>query len=360
MSHERLLTVAGSIAALALAVLLGLWIRLPLEFTRPCRLLPQAEWILIRTGPDTFEARLITRTAGERQTLDIFRFERGDVVRFEREGTIRPGARVAAGDEVAYLRSHASRAARQTSALELLEAEAGLRTVETGGKAEIVARTRGEMAAAQALRAQRETESRRTARLHEAGLASDAQHETAASLLEQAEANLSAARSALEAVEVGEKSAIVEAYLARVELLRGRLAEAALRVDAETLRSPIAGEVMALQADSALVRIADTDTLYAFSPVPPSRVFHLRPGRGAVVQAMGSPVRARGWVVSVDSEASAVAGRTFFWATVAIPNPDGLLRPGLEGSLRFTGAPVTLLAWVVDRVRHASDRALGA
>lgn len=359
MSHQRLLTTAGLLALALLALLASLWVRLPLEFSRPCRLLPQAEWVLLRTAPDTFEALLIERDAGERQSFEVFRFERGDVVRFSIADSIHPGTRVTAGTEVGSLRSYTSRTAQQALVLELREAEATLRAAETGEKSEIVAQARGEVAEAEALRALHEVQAARAVRLHEAGLLSAAERETAESLVRQSEGVLSSARGALRAAEVGEKESLLAAYRAHVELLRGQLAEAERRLEAERLLSPITGEVMAMQADSALVRIADTDTLYAFAPVPPSRVLHLRKGDPAQIRAFGSGARASGSVVALDSEASTYAGRTFFWATVRVPNPRGTISSGLSGSLHFTGERVTLLAWVIDRIRHASDRTLG-
>jgi HlyD family secretion protein len=359
MSHERILTIGGFLAALIATLLLSLWIRLPLEFTRPCRLLPSAEYLLMQTGADTFEARLIQRDQGERRSFNVYRYQRGDLVRFTLNASVRDGARVAAGDEVAYLHSHTSRAQREALALELHEAEAELLVVATGEKSEVIAQARGEANAAEALLAQRKAELERTTRLHAAGLLSDAEYESAASLLAQAQAKFSASQGKLDAAIAGEKAPIVEAQRAHVELLRGRLREAEQLMAAETLHAPFTGEVIVVPTDSALVRIASIDTLYAFAPVPPSRATHLREGNGAEIRTTGTREPLRGFVVDVDCEASEVRGRSFFWATVAVPNPGGLVRPGVLGALRFTGERVTLFAWFVDRLRHAGDRTLG-
>jgi hypothetical protein len=361
MSHERLLTFAGVAAAVIVLGFLSLRIHLPLEFERPCRLLPQAEWLLMRTGPDSFEARLIERETGERQSFALYRFERGDRIRFDLAEGVRPGRRVAAGEEIATLRSRLNRTQLETLRLELREAQASLTAAETGEKSEIVAQARGEVEVAEALVSQRRSEYERATRLRESDLLPDADHEIAESGYRQAEAALAAARSRLRAAEVGEKEAIVAAFRARVDLLSGQIREAQTRLDEERLCSPLAGEIITLQADSALVRVADTDTLFALAPIPPSRAAALRVGGGAVVEASGSvAVALDGRIVAIDGQASTISGRTFFWVTVALPNLEQAVAPGLQGTLRFSGEPVSLLAWVVDRLRHAADRTLGA
>ncbi|MCK4413096.1 MAG: hypothetical protein KAY32_06095 [Candidatus Eisenbacteria sp.] len=359
-SHERLLTLAGLLAAAIVAVSLSVKIHLPLEFSRPCRSFPQAEWILLKTGPDTFEARFVERDTGERQSFELYRFERGDLIQFDLSPSIRAGATIGAGEEVAHLRSRMNQQTRETLQLELLEAGAGLQAIETGEKPEIVAQARAQVSAAEAMLVQRESEFRRARSLLGSGLMSRAGYELVESSFRQAQAELTVAQNQFRSAEVGEKEAIVAVYRARIELLRRQIHQAEARMEAETLRSPLAGRVVILQADSALVRIADTDTLYALAPVPPSRAVHLRPGDRASIQPASSEEGFLvGWVVSVDSQASVSNGRTFFWVTVAVPNPEGV-SPGLIGKLCFSGERVTLLAWVVDRIRHTADRTLGA
>lgn len=361
MTHGRFVTAAVIVAVAILLAFVALRVRLPIEFERPGRILAQAEWLLLKTGSDTFEARQCDRRHGERRQFDLYRFERGDLVRFSLAESIIPGALVAAGDVVAHLYSHATQTLLDQLSLELREAEAGLQAAATGEKAAVVAQARSDLAGAEALLGQKRSEFRRSEGLHTLGVVSQATFESAESELRQAEATVAAAQGRLRAAEAGEKAEIVEVYHARVELLRRQLQDACARAAADTIRVPIAGEIVTLQGDSALVRVADVDTVYVVAPVSPSRAEWLRPGQSVVFDPLPRTQKpVSGEVVAIDRQAAVVAGRTFFWVTAAVPNPGGQLRPGVTGDLRFRGERVALLHWVLDRISHASDRALGA
>jgi multidrug efflux pump subunit AcrA (membrane-fusion protein) len=360
VSHGRFLGLAGLVAVFVCGVLLLTWIHLPIRFTRPCRLFPQAEWVLLMAEPDTFKASLLDRRAGSGQQISLFRFARGDVVNFSVAPGLSPGISVPAGQEVARLDSFLNQETLDQLRPQLDEAQAGLRAAETGLKQEAVALTRSELSAAEARSQQMDAELRRAASLWEKGVISAAEHELAVANQQQARAELEAAQNALRAAQAGEKAAIVEAMRARVALLRQQTADAERRIEAERIRCPIDGEVITLQGDTALVRIADLDTLYAVAPVSPSRASKLQRGQAVMVKPLGAPGKSlAGNVVRVDHHATAVAGRSFFWVTVAVPNPEDRAAAGVKGEVRFRGNDVSLLAWLADQVKHAADRTLG-
>ncbi len=361
MSHGRFLSMAGVVALIVLAVFASTWVHLGIRFDRPCRLFPQREWVLLQTGPDAFEARLLDRRDSNRQQIDLYRFKRGDLVRFRLTDGLTTGTKLAAGAEVARLESDLNRQTLDQLRPQLEEAEANLRAASTGQRAEVVALARSEVASAEAERDHLAAEYRRNQILWNQGLVSSATYEAAEALYRQAEADLEAARNNLRVAEVGEKAEIVEASQANRDILRQMIADADSRLDANRIRCPIAGEVVTLQGDSALVRVAALDTLFAVAPVPPSRVGTLAPGQSALVVPLGTSPRALGGqVVQVDGQASTVMGKSLYWVTVAVPNPERLPVAGVRGTVEFRGNRVSLLGWLADQIRHAGDRTLGA
>ncbi|MCK4304640.1 MAG: hypothetical protein KAY24_10425 [Candidatus Eisenbacteria sp.] len=360
MSHGRFISLMGIAGACVLGFFVLTWIQLPIRFTRPCRLFPQAEWLLLMAQPDTFEARLLDRREGNSQQIDLMRFERGDLVQFALMSGIVPGAIIPPGKEVARLDSYENRETLEELQPMLLEAEASLRVAETGAKQEILARVQSEIEAARAYLVRMESEFRRTTALWEQGVVSDAELERVEAEYRQAQAELEVVQNDLRAVKAGEKSAVIEAWQARVELLRQQTKNAQGRLAAESIRCPISGEVVTLEGDTALVRVASLDTLYAVAPVAPSRVGTLQPGQIAVVLPLGFKGKSlHGWIARVDRHATTQAGRTFFWVTVAVPNPEHRMIAGVKGEVRFRGRKVSLLAWLADKLAHASDRTLG-
>ena len=361
MTHGRFISMVGFVAAVILAVSAMMWIHLPIQFERPCRLLPASEWILLNSQPDTFEAHLIDRRLGNHRQINLFRFERGDLVHFTLANGISPGKSVQAGQTVAQLDSHLNRTTFKQLGPQLQQAEANLRAAQTGERNEIIAQARSEELAALATSRRWEKEFARAEQQSAEGLISASVYDETCGLHEEAQAELQVARNGVLAAESGEKEAIVAAWQAEVDLLRCQLEDAQLRLTAAEIRCPIAGEVVTSQEDSVLIRIADIDTLYAIAPVSPSRAVKLSAGQGATIRPMGiSGDPLEGEIIHVDRHASVELGLTFFWVTIAVPNPELAAVAGLRGDVQFRGDEVTLLAWLVDRITHASDRALGA
>jgi hypothetical protein len=360
MSHRRFLTLAAIAAVLILGAYAATQVHLAIRFSRPCRLLPKAEWTLLKTGPDVFEARLLDRRRGNHQRIDLFRFPRGDVVSFVLSAGIAPGCAIEAGTEIAQLDSFGNRERLSQLLLELEVAQAGLHAAQTGEKAEIVAQARSEVDAARAEATRTELEYQRARAMREQALVSETALQLALAEREGARATLEAAENNLRAAEAGEKEAVVATWQANVDLLRRQVADARQRIEAERICSPVAGQFTTTEGDSALARVAATDTLYAVAAVSPSRARYLQPGHPATIRGLDSrrpthPAQ----VARVDRRASAAGEASFFWATVAVPNPDGELAAGVRGTLHFEGRQVSLIGWLADWVRHASDRTLG-
>lgn len=355
-----MLILAGVLAAVVLAGFIGTRVHQAISFGSPCRLLAQAEWLLLQAGEDALEASLQDRRSESRRQIDLYRFQRGDMIRFRIAPGIALGDSVMAGQELACMESREDRQRLDQLLPQLEEARALLREAETGERVETVDQIRSEVAAARARSERWDSESARVESLWRQGITSEAEQETAAARRREAAAELAALENKLRAAVAGEKEETVAAHRARVDLLEQQVRDARALIEGGLIRCPIAGRFMTLAGDSALVRVADVDTLYAVAPVPPSRASMLRVGdRVRYVAGALRSGAAAGRVVRIDCHASYQGERTFFWVTAVLPNPDGRLQPGVRGSLRFEGREVNLLRWLADQMRHASDRTLG-
>lgn len=360
MSHRHFIMTVGVVAALILLVMTSTWVRFGMRFTRPCLVFPQSEWILQKTQPDTFEARLLERQKGDRQQIDLYRFERGDRVHFSMTPDLTPGKVVAAGSEVAWFDSYQMRSALEELRPQLVEAEANLAAASTGEREEMVALARSEVDATQAEHDRLTTEFARSEQLLTQGLVSDEEFDLAKALHRTAQADLQASQLRLAVAQVGEKEAVIAAWRARRDWLQQRIDDASERLEGNRVCCPIRGEIVTLQGDSALVRVAAVDTLFAIAPVSPSRAQTIAAGQTAIVKTQGAGShRFEGWVARVDRHASSVQRQTVVWVTVAIPNPDRAPVAGMRGSVEFRGERVTLLAWLTDRLRHTMDHTMG-
>jgi biotin carboxyl carrier protein len=360
MTHRQTITTTGVAAVLVLAFIASTWIRLEIRFSHPCRLFAHSEWTLLESDTDTFEGRLLDRAAGNRHLIDRYQFARGDRVRFQMASNVISGAFVEAGEEVARFDSFDCTRALAELQPRLEEAEADLLAALTGEREELIALARSELAAAEAAHARSRAEYERTQHMHTRQLVSDGAWELMEASHRQTAAEAEAARHRVRAAEAGEKEAIVAACQARCRLIRQQIDDATDRLAGNRVRCPIRGQVVTLQRDSVLVRVAAVDTLYAIAPISISRRELLSPGRPARIHAptlSDSPLVGR--VAHIDRLADTIQGMTLIWVTVAVPNPERHSLAGLKGTVEFRGEKVTLLAWLRDRFEHTMDHSLG-
>ena len=360
MKHHQIIALTGIAAAVILAVVVASWIEVEIRFSRPCRLFAQAEWTLLESQPDTFEARLLDRSAGNRSAIDIYRFERGDQVSFRITAEVSSGTRIPAGQEIARFDSFECRRVISELAPQLAEAEANLEAARSGERVELIDLARSELDAAEAEHARAHAEHERTMHLHEAGLTSDEARDRIEAAYRQAAAAAKAAGHRLRAVQVGEKDAVVSAWEAHCQYMRTLIEQATRRLERNRVTCPIDGQVLTLQRDSVLVRVAALDTLYAIAPISPARAGLVAAGTRARVAAptLGRDVL-EGRVAQIDRQADTVAGQTLVWVTVAVPNPGQQPLTGLKGTVAFSSDKVSLLRWLQDRFKHTMDRSLG-
>jgi RND family efflux transporter MFP subunit len=135
-----------------------------------------------------------------------------------------------------------------------------------------------------------------------------------------------------------------EAGVRRVEAdyWKTELVNAQQLLDRAQLRSPIDGVVATphidtfvgrrLQFGDAFAEVLDASTAIVDVAIDDNDLSLLRPGQKAAVKLNGYPTRTfRGTVETVSPKGEAQGESRVFFARVAVENPDGLMRTGMEG-----------------------------
>ena len=135
-----------------------------------------------------------------------------------------------------------------------------------------------------------------------------------------------------------------EAGIQRVQAdyWKTEVANAQQLLDRAALRSPIDGVVATphidtfvgrrLQFGETFAEIVDASTAVVDVAIDDADVSLLHEGQNAAVKLNGYPTRTfRGTVTTVSPKAEAQADTRVFFARVAVDNPDGLIRSGMEG-----------------------------
>ncbi len=185
------------------------------------------------------------------------------------------------------------------------------------------------------------------------------------------EAELAAARTALEIAESDVSRAVQEGDAAAVSDARARQREAMARLSLEqqrvawtNLRSPVAGVIATARIDERVGQflprgaefcvVADLTTVTAEIAVPESEALLLRPGQKAVLKFNAYPGRTfQGAVQRVAPRVREEGGDRFLIAEASIPNPGGLIKTGMLGRGKIsTGTRPVIVALFRKPVRY--------
>lgn len=156
--------------------------------------------------------------------------------------------------------------------------------------------------------------------------------------LDQVRAAADAARQRHAAALNGARSAI-----AALRGARASLSQASTAANDATIRAPFAGEIAErmvsvgeyVSPQSPLVTLVSTDPLRMEMSVPQQRVLDVRPGLGVEVRVDAAPDRVFEGTVRYVS-ASVARDTRGLTVEAVVPNPDGLLRPGLFANARLS------------------------
>ncbi len=154
----------------------------------------------------------------------------------------------------------------------------------------------------------------------------------------QAQAAYDSARQNWTITQVGSRPEDIQQARAQLAQAEAGLALVRVQLRDSTIAAPFAGtitqrsvepgEVVSAQSSSALFMLSQIDDVYVELAVPEEHRAKIRPAQEALLQVDGLPGQTfRGRVEEIRPAAS-VASRSF-GVRVRVPNPDGVLRPGM-------------------------------
>ncbi|MEP0775043.1 MAG: HlyD family efflux transporter periplasmic adaptor subunit [Acidobacteriota bacterium] len=269
------------------------------------------------------------------------------------EAPFEEGERVRAGEVVARLDTALMDHELARARAEAEAADARLRLLVSGSRAEDIRRAEEQLAQAQAELDAARRELGRLATLAERGTATEKARDDAVTRREVAERGVAARRAELDKLLAGSRREEIEAARAQraaaeaaVAAVNQRIAEATVLAPRDgviTVRAAEPGEVLAPGAPLAVL----TDLAHAWLNVwvdEPS-LAHIRLGQEVEVSSGQPPVTRRGRVAFVSPVAEFTPknvqtpeerAKLVFRIKVALPNPDGVFKPGMPADATFT------------------------
>lgn len=253
---------------------------------------------------------------------------------------VRENAFIQAGDVIARIEDEVLRLQVEQARAAYEAADAQYRQAIRGVRSQELEIARAEVEQAEAALQTARSNLDRTERLYEAEAISRREYEEAQDAFQAAETQVANARRQLEIMEQGASDEELEMARANADAARRQLELAELQLSYATVRAPVSGTVARVLAEpgqtvgpeTPVVAIVNDRLIYAEISVPERLYGSFRGREGSMTARIlpeAYPEREpfEGTVSSVASVIEA-SSRTF-QVEVAIPNEDGLLRPGM-------------------------------
>lgn len=224
----------------------------------------------------------------------------------------------------------------------LMAAEASLARLRAGARPEEIEQVRAQATQAASNLEQARTQLARLKALYETGAITQAQLEQAQSQYEIAEAAHVAALSQLEIVRQGAREEDLKAAQAQAVQAEAGLRLARLQLSHADLTSPIDGIIAdryvgagdIIGAGTPAFRIVQIDPVVVRVEFGGRDIIRIRPGAQATLRLDAFPYQTfAGQVTAV--EAAANPQSRLFGVRIEVPNPNGILRPGMSARVNI-------------------------
>lgn len=264
------------------------------------------------------------------------------------ELNVRDGQEAGVGDVLAQLdpRDFQTRAASVESQLD--EAQAQLKAMRAGGRAETIRVLEARVSAAEARHKEAGQHNDRQKELFAEDLGTQAQLEQSEAARDVAHADLAAARETLEEARRGARPEEIEAQESRVKGLNARLKEARSSLEDTTLRAPFSGIVAAryvenfeeVRAGFPIVSLQDISTIEVIAQVPERAVANSAGAASQLeISVTFTSLPGRTFPASYKSIAAEADPETqTYTVTVTMPQPEGVnIYSGMTAEITFEG-----------------------
>ncbi len=266
---------------------------------------------------------------------------------------MKQGKRVQKGEVLAVLEQGQYAAQVKAAAAGVARAEARLRDLEAGARPEEIAEAAAVCDQARAAHERALKEWERAKLLFEQGAAPAQELDRAEAALAAATAQLEAAKQRLALLKAGPRPEVVAQARQEVLQARAALEQAQLNLERTVVRAPLAGTVLLTNFEEGefvspgvpIVTLADLDKLWLVLYLPETDLGRVKIGQKVVVTVDSFPGRVFwGKVADIAREAEFTPKfiqtrkervNLVFRVKVALPNPEGLLKPGMPADARI-------------------------
>lgn len=305
--------------------------------------LPAKEFHLIRSQDDRIVTILKNNLSGTVERYSIISVERGDAIRMSLNNSFKVGGFVNSGDTICKLIS--AETMYQIVRLEgLISTEiATLNFYKTGEKTAIIEEARGRLESAQQQLEYQGKVLERMKILYEKNLISPQEYETAENLFKLYQANVSIAKSQLEALETGAKPEQIQLIETRIESLKNELEALKQKAQSYIITSPISGVIFKISSGDTILSMADISAFCCLIPINVDERAKVK--NGQIVEIKSSEIL-QAKIDAVENSVRVINLKQMVLARAIIENKTENLVPHLVVKCRIKVGRVKLLDYV--------------
>ncbi len=191
----------------------------------------------------------------------------------------------------------------------------------------------------------------RSRKMFNRGLISEEDWEQARTRRNVAEKEVQIAESRFDLLKSGPKAEEVLMIEAEIDKLEARISHLTEQIRASTFTAPFPGIISSTGDENEILNLIRMDTIEVVVAAPEENIDVLEVGQRMVLKVAGYPARDfDGTVVHIRQTASPGKNENTFDATCLIPNPDGLLKPGMTGYAKIYCGKMSLGGKLIRRV----------
>jgi hypothetical protein len=326
------LFIGFTIALAVVAVLIILPIRIPHSVSVSGRLLPEREWVLLRSDGGQIVSVLRNNLSGVVEEYSVTEPERGDAMQFLLASGVSGQRTLEEGDTVGWVLL--PELARELTALEgaLHVAEAGVGAARSGEKPELVAQARSTLAQAEAAYQEQRHLHVRQEELHKRKIISDEEWETSRDRLAVLQAGIEVARAQLAAVSSGLKTEDVLQRERAVAALENEIAALRRRLSSFIHVAPFSGVMHGSFTLDTLVILQDPTSMLLLLPLPVDDCMRLQTEKDISFHIPRTGLSGKARLLRVDDGVQYVQGQPVRLGIARILEPEAGLRTGMIAS----------------------------
>ncbi len=333
MQPKKLALKLTVLVVITLALVLVKW---ELKVSKECEIQALAYYNISNLPQSFIEEQLFIEDQEEKRQTNVLKLISAEYGVVNLEPLVKEGQKVQKGDKIAQLTSNQYKNELDKTAAQIQKAKADYIILKKGARPEELQQANDNVRRIEALSKARQKEKERFDQLWEKKLVSQEEYDKILAEYQALESDLAIAKNTLRLLQLGAKPEELSKAQAEIQQLEARANQLKQQIQAQEIKSPIAGIVTNVRPKGDLLTIARTDTVRVLIFASEKDMDVLKVGQKVKTKVKSYPGKAfYGVVTKVAEQAERYGNKNVFVITSKVSNNDSHLKPGMTGQAKI-------------------------